>query len=241
VTKSRNEASAQVGNSSEAIDDDGPSPLRNLMTKPVLLSIASYGMLAFSDISFFALQPLFYSTDIEYGGLGFNIPTIGMCLGIYGCMNCVLQASLFPKLVARFGIKRSFVFGMSIFIPLFAMFPVINHFARVSGMSWRIWVLVIFQLLLAVIMDSSFSCAFIYLTASTPNKRSLGSVHGMAQTTASVARTIGPATATSLFAFSLQTQWLGGNAVYLVLITLSCVGVFCVLQLPRRAWTYSNT
>jgi len=129
---------------------------------------------------------------------------------------------------------------MSAFVPLFAMFPVINYFTRLLGMSWRIWVLITFQLFLVVVMDSSFSCVFMYLTSSAPNKRSLGTIHGMAQTTASLARTIGPATATSLFAFSLQRQWLAGNAVYVILIAFSLVGMFCVLQLPRNAWTHST-
>jgi hypothetical protein len=126
------------------------------MTRPVLLSVASYCILAFSDMSLFSLQPLLYSTDIENGGLGLDTPTIGMCLGIFGFMDGVIQALFFAKLVARFGIERVLVSEMLAFVPLYAMFPVINHFVRVFGMSRRIWVLLIFQLLLKVVMDMSF-------------------------------------------------------------------------------------
>jgi MFS family permease len=120
-------------------------------------------MLAFSDISVLVLQPLFYSTDIENGGLGLDTPTIGLWLGISGLINGSIQALFFAKLVARFGIKRVLISGILAFIPLYAMFPVINHFVRVFGMSWRIWALLMFQLLLKVVMNLSFGTSNLFV------------------------------------------------------------------------------
>jgi len=240
VNRSRNKVStAGIETRGEDVTtDDGPLPLRKVMTGRVILSIACYSMLAFTEICYLAVQPLYFSTYVEDGGLGLDAATIGICLGTFGLLNGVIQVLVFAKLVKRFGAKTVFVVGMMAFVPLIGMFPVINLCARAYGVTWKVWVFVIIQLLIQVVMDMSFGCAFIFLSSSVTNKRSLGSVNGVGQTTASIARTIGPATATSLFAFSLQNQLLGGNAVYLVLVAFSFVGLFCVLRLPRQPWAH---
>ena len=45
---------------------------------------------------------------------------------------------------------------------------------------------------------------FMYMSFAAPNKRSLGTTNGLAQTIVSIQRTIGPAAVTALFAFSEQ-------------------------------------
>lgn len=78
---------------------------------------------------------------------------------------------------------------------------------------------------------------FIFITASAPSPRYLGTVNGLAQTAVAGARAIGPAMSTSLFALSHQHDLLGGNAVYLFMITIA-LGVFFVASLlPKQAWT----
>lgn len=61
-------------------------------------------------------------------------------------------------------------------------------------------------------------CILMYITAAAPNRRCLGALNGVAQTTASVVRAIGPASATSLFAYSIQHNFMGGYGVYIVLV-----------------------
>ncbi|KAF9230340.1 major facilitator superfamily domain-containing protein, partial [Melanogaster broomeanus] len=56
---------------------ESPVPLRSLLVPKILLPIACYGAIAMLEIAMFALQPLFYSTPIELGGLGFSPATIG--------------------------------------------------------------------------------------------------------------------------------------------------------------------
>jgi hypothetical protein len=73
---------------------------------------------------------------------------------------------------------------------------------------------------------------FLFITASAPAKNVLGAVNGLAQTTASMVRAVGPALTTSLFAFSKEHNILNGNAVYLVLIILAGVLMWLGSQLP---------
>ena len=68
------------------------------------------------------------------------------------------------------------------------------------------------------------------LRAAPPNKRSLGPTNGLTQTLVSIQRTIGPAAATALFAFSLENDVMGANFAYTVLILT--VGLSSAVQLP---------
>ena len=46
----------------------------------------------------------------------------------------------------------------------------------------------------------------------------------------SIQRTVGPATAASIFAFSLDNNILGGNLAYLVLPVIVCLGLSIAVQ-----------
>ena len=43
---------------------------------------------------------------------------------------------------------------------------------------------------------------------------------------------------TSLFAFTLQNDWMGGLGVYVVLITISLSGLPLACKLPEKAWEH---
>ena len=77
---------------------------------------------------------------------------------------------------------------------------------------------------------------FIFITASSPNKASLGSVNGIAQMVVSLMRTIGPATANSLFSLSIYQEhhYMGGYFVYYALSALVLVAVWVGTLLPKN-------
>jgi len=80
----------------------------------------------------------------------------------------------------------------------------------------------------------------MYISSATQNKRLLGGVNGLAQTVASVQGALAPAAAGSLFAFSVTTNILGGNFVYVVLFALVGIGLYFAVKLPKRAWTHGG-
>lgn len=75
----------------------------------------------------------------------------------------------------------------------------------------------------------------MYVTASAP-KSSRGSANGLSQTIVSLARTIGPALATSLFSFSVKANLLNGYAVYAVFFVLSVLALVLGTYLPYEVW-----
>jgi hypothetical protein len=139
------------------------------------------------------------------------------------------------------------------------MFPIINAIVQKTGMSAVVLALMGVQLSLAVAIDFAFGmyladhrfslrygliaiCVmvtgsiFLYISAASPNKQSLGATNGLAQLAASIVRTIGPTLSTSLFAASVQHNWLGGSAVYVVMICLAWVSLLVGRKLPPRLW-----
>jgi MFS family permease len=211
---------------------DVPIPLSKLLNAPRALRIANYGVLAALEIAVYSLQPLFYSTSIENGGLGLTPMKIGLWMACCGIVNGLFQANYFAPLAERLGPKTLLRIGHSCFVPLFTLFPVINWIARQWGICWLVWVGLICHLMLTIFMDMSFSCILMYITAAAPNRRCLGALNGVAQTTASVVRAIGPASATSLFAYSIQHNFIGGYGVYVIFVLGAIVTMPLCAMLP---------
>ncbi|KAH8989289.1 MFS general substrate transporter [Lactarius akahatsu] len=213
-----------------------PLPLRSLLTRPVVISIANYGTIALLEIAASALIPLVWSTAIELGGLGLTPADIGLWMSAYGCVSAVFQFAFFPRVVAHFGPGRVVVATVVAFGLLYALFPFENMLARGTGTAGVVWPLIVLQLIAISVTDMGFSSVFMFVSSAAPNKRSLGALNGLAQTVVSTQRAVGPAAAASLFAFSLQNNILGGQFAYAVLLSFACVGLCVAVQLPRNTW-----
>ncbi|KAF8207043.1 major facilitator superfamily transporter [Mycena galopus ATCC 62051] len=213
----------------------GPLPLKDLLVFPIIISISNYAALAFLNIVISALLPLFLAMPIEIGGLGLPPRTIGLILAAYGAITGLFQVSFFSLLVRRFGERTVFLWGLSTSLGIFALFPCMSLIAKASGLSFVIWILVGCVLALGAIMDSSFGCIFMYITASAPSN-SRGTVNGISQTTASIFRAIGPALSTSLFSFSVEHNLWGGYAVYAIFWVLSALALLLGWRLPNQVW-----
>ena len=78
------------------------------------------------------------------------------------------------------------------------------------------------------------------ITESAPSQSALGSVNGLAQAIGSVSRSLAPSVASSLFAVSLQRNWVGGDAVYYILIGLVACEIRLAFMLPKEAASTMN-
>ncbi|KAI6025157.1 MFS general substrate transporter [Pisolithus microcarpus] len=212
-----------------------PVPIRTLLkTYSVMLPIANYGILGLVDIGFFALVPLFYATPIEIGGLGLSPFAIGVCMTSFGIGNGLFQTLFTARAIERFGERRVFCSAVLAFFPIIATLPIMSWVISVQKeVGVTIWVLIFAQLLSWAVVDMAYAVIFVFVTRAAPNKYSLGTMNGLSQTTTSIARAMGPATFTSLFAFSKEYNLLGGNLVYVLLLVLLCLLVFLSRRLPE--------
>ncbi|KAJ7654291.1 major facilitator superfamily domain-containing protein [Mycena rosella] len=213
----------------------GPRPVRELLTFPVVISISNYASLSFLFISTSALLPLVLAMPIEIGGLGLPPAKIGLILAGYGTATAVFQVLFCAKLIQRFGPSWVFIAGISASLPIFALFPVMNAVVQGTGRTPVVWALLGCILVLGALLDTSFAAIFMYVTASAPTA-SRGTVNGLAQTAVSMAQAIGPAITTSLLSLSLESNLLGGYAVYTFMLSLSALALLLGTRLPVKVW-----
>ncbi|KIM36642.1 hypothetical protein M413DRAFT_448986 [Hebeloma cylindrosporum] len=214
-----------------------PLPLRALLTRRVIIAAGNYASLSLVDISFRAIQPLFFSTPIHLGGLGLPPPTIGNLLSIFGILNGVFQVFFFARINDHWGSKRVFFCGIASGIPVFASFPVINYLARHYGYSTTLWIAVGFQIVISLGLSLSYGAIFIFIANASPNRASIGATNGVSQMTVSIMRAIGPAAANSLFSVSMDKGYLGGYLVYYILLFVVCISLVIASMLPRHVWS----
>jgi len=137
-------------------DIEQPLPLRSLLTRRVIIAAGNYAFLSLVDIAFRAIQPLFFSTPIELGGLGMPPATIGKILSAFGVLNGTFQILFFSRIHDYWGSKKVFTVGMASAFPVFAAFPLMNYLARIHGLNTTVWVIVAFQVVISIGLSLSY-------------------------------------------------------------------------------------
>ena len=129
-------------------DVEKPLPLRSLLTRPVLITMANDATLSFLDMASEALIPLVWSTPVESGGLSFSPVSIGFWMSVYGGMSGVFQFAIFPRIVRHFGLRSVFVASIALCILIIAIFPLENLVLRhaIGGPNLTVWLLILLQL-----------------------------------------------------------------------------------------------
>lgn len=141
---------------SSNVDDVKPLPLRSLLIPRVIIAAGNYAALSLFDIAFRAVQPLFFATPLELGGLGLDPPHIGNILAIYGVINGLFQIFFFADLHDRFGSKIIYSTSMAVGIPMVITLPILNAVARVQGFGLIVWSIIGLQLALSVIFNLAY-------------------------------------------------------------------------------------
>ena len=236
---------------------DKPLPLRQLLTYPVFICLVNFAYLEFLNSSHSVLIPLFFAMPIEIGGLGFEPRRIGYILGVYRAVTAVFMATYFSKIVYYLGERRTYILSMSALQLLWVLFPVMNLYARHSGISFSVWTGIVLWIIPTTatemalgsflffflahmgprgltVVSQLLGCIFVFVTAVAPNRHSLGATYGLSQVAVSITRIIAPSFSTSLFSFSLEHNLLGGYAVYTVFSFLSCFAVWVAMKLPHE-------
>ncbi|KAJ7827454.1 major facilitator superfamily multidrug-resistance, DHA1 sub-family [Mycena leptocephala] len=195
---------------------DAPVPLRDLITRPLLIALASHGLLTFCHMSNESLLPLFYSTPISFGGLGLKPQNIGLIMGIAGLCNALVQAIFGGRIIRRYGPRRMVTAGFCALVVQFALYTLVSLLARRAG---RV------NAAVGAVLAAQLSCT----------------VNGLAQIVGPTLRSIAPTFASSLFALSVEHHIAGGNMVYIVLIAVALGAVRWSLLLPRTLRSESGT
>ncbi|KAK3678559.1 hypothetical protein LTR78_001857 [Recurvomyces mirabilis] len=132
------------------------------------------------------------------GGLALPPPSIGTALAILGVIGISMQLLLYPRVSWRLGTVRSYRYSLLLFpisytlAPYLAVIPSSSPAPHPASGGW-IWTAITFLLLIQVTARTfSLPATAILVNNSCPHPSVLGTVHGIAQTVSSAARTVGP-------------------------------------------------
>jgi hypothetical protein len=176
---------------------------------------------------------------------------------VRGC-DYPLSISLSSRLSSHtsVGLRPVFNTGIALFALTFVLFP-LKNVVILHATELPVRPLIMLQLVSISISDMAFSkfpvthryvkalkmvpsaTIFMYVSSAVP-KRALSATNGLAQTAVSIQRTVGPAAATALFAYSLGNNVMGGNFAYAVLLPRVYTELFVVVQLLSKLWRHNG-
>ncbi|CAI7653127.1 unnamed protein product [Penicillium glandicola] len=214
LTRSRDDASVytddSVGNwstpSSPARSRVHPRPhkkigFRQIWTRNVILTLIAQFLLAFHTSAFnsmtFVFLPAPRSPENSRqglfhfgGGLGLPSSRVGLATAIIGFIGLPLQIFLYPRIQTKLGTLTSFRMFLPFSPIAYVLMPFLVILPRVP---WIVWPSFTFVVSLQVISRTFILPAAIILVNNCVTDPSiLGTVHGVAQSISSGARTLGP-------------------------------------------------
>ena len=140
----------------------------SILTHRVLLAIINFGFIAFLEIAFSALLPVFLASSPVVGGLGLSPPSIGSVLGTLGLANGLIQITFFVPVHKFFGTRPLFTLGVAAFAGIYGLMPLTSRWVDVysGSIGWQSWALLGIIGLLCPLENMAFS--------SSPNTAALG-------------------------------------------------------------------
>ncbi|KAJ7595184.1 major facilitator superfamily multidrug-resistance, DHA1 sub-family [Mycena floridula] len=216
-----------------------PPSLRSVITDSrVSITLISFGFLAFTQMSYTALLPLFYSTSIPSGGLGLLPRQIGTIMAILGVSGGLVQIFIFSKLMRRFGPRRMYLASLGGSFLSTIGFPLLTFLAKRAGKidSLVIAVMVV-QLTCGLYAYLANMAMNVMLIDSSPSDVAISRTNSLSQIVASFVRAVAPSAANSMFSVSHQFNLLGGNLVYLFMTGMVLLAVRVGMMLPKTMRT----
>ncbi|KAH7877903.1 major facilitator superfamily domain-containing protein [Lentinula edodes] len=218
------------------VDAETPATLKLLLIPEVLFPIANYSLIALLDSSYTVLIPLTYTTSVAAGGLGLTPFHVGIILSVWGAANIPFPIFCIPRLINRFGARTINFVGVCSFLVGFGSLWGLSVLAGAVGYAnWLVWALIPLQFLLSNTVGSmAYATAQIFVINGAPSKSALGATNGFCQASKTMARTIGPVLATSLFSLSKEHDLCGGYLVYTMFMLITFVCMRTTMCLPRE-------
>ncbi|KAJ3321366.1 hypothetical protein HDV06_004351 [Boothiomyces sp. JEL0866] len=222
-----------IAQSNEQTPTQPIKPAR-ILTKAVCKSILCYATWCLITIIYEETYALFVAEPLRAGGLQFTSFEIGLALSFTGFAQLFGQLLLYPYLEPKMSKEAMFRLASVLICFFAAALPFCSNFARyiITGEYYtddqKIKVYILLQILLCgktIASVLGYIPVMIMVNDSAPNDRSLGTVHGIGQIAAAVARSIGPATGGALWSWTVSN---GLSFPFDYHFTFICVGVLAL-------------
>ncbi|PHT40996.1 hypothetical protein CQW23_19850 [Capsicum baccatum] len=215
---------------SDTKEGNESTPTQSLLKNwPLMSSIIIYCIFALHDMAYSEIFSLWAVTPRKFGGLSYSTVDVGEVLSISGCGLLFFQLTLYPlveKYVGPIAIAR--VAGV-LSIPLLACYP---YIAMLSGTA--LTVAINFASLLKNALSISIITGLFILQNKAVDQRQRAAANGLAMTSMSFFKAIGPAGGGLLFSWAqkrLDASILpGSQVVFFVLNVIEAIGVLLTFK-----------
>ncbi|KAL0254437.1 hypothetical protein SLS55_009912 [Diplodia seriata] len=193
-----------------------PKPsMRSAFTPQVMLNIIGYGILAFHTISFEQLLPVLLSMPKSseppslpfkfIGGFALPTKTIGFILSAQGFFQMIVQIFIFPVVSRKFGPLKTFRAVIFAYPFLYTLTPYLTLLPETMRMSGVLLVLI----WKVTAQSLAYPPLAIMLANSAPSKKVLGTLNGVAASSASLCRAFGPTVSGGIQSAGLSLGYSG--------------------------------
>ncbi|KAL7938123.1 major facilitator superfamily domain-containing protein [Trichoderma chlorosporum] len=231
------ERQATTGTETTEAQSDQPT---KIFTKGVVINIISYGILAFHTITYDQLFPVFLSTappkepilELPFkfvNGFGLDTKAIGVIISVQGFYSLLSNYLIVTPMTRRLGPLRLFRLIAFSYFALYLVTPYVVLLPESFRMP-AIYLLVIWK---CTFSTMAYPSNAILLANSAPTKQVLGTINGVAASTASLCRALGPTLSGFIYAAGLQSGYSGLAWWFSGLITL--VGAYLSSQITEGA------
>lgn len=179
-------------------------------------------------------MPIFLSTPVSdpeltppfkfIGGLGLSTKTLGLMLAVQGVYSLVAQLWLFPLIVRHLGTLSAYRLVQLVWPLLYLAVPYLVLLPTSLQMP-AAYISLILKMTFHVI---SFPSNAMLLANSAPSTTVLGSINGVAASTASLSRALGPTVTGYLYSNGLKWGYVG-------LAWWAC-GIVCAVGATESFW-----
>lgn len=212
----------QISSDVESAQKTENKGLNATFTRQVILVIIGYGILAFHSVSFDALMPVLLSEAPSQepskmpfkftGGFGMSTRDIGFMIAVQGIYSMIAQLFFFPIIIRKIGTLTAFRTVMLVWPALYFLVPylvLLPHKIQQMGIYAALLTKITFHVI-------AFPSNAILLANAARSKSVLGTINGVAASTACLCRAFGPTITGSIHSAGLNlgyngfAWWAGG-------------------------------
>ncbi|KZP18281.1 MFS general substrate transporter [Athelia psychrophila] len=211
--------------------------IRQILSNPAILALSGSGFaLSILCRGFEIILVLYSFSPIDDGGLSFTTQRIGYLLSASAMLSIMFQFLFLPYLLRTFNTARMYNAAMCMFPFIFCLMPLLNVIARAgldptTGLigpyaTGLIWICIFLLLSMAALSNLAWVFTIVLAKETSPNPASLGTTNGVLYVSSSVAKIIGPALISSVYAVSGNSSFLGGFGWVPFMLLISLGGVW---------------
>ncbi|KAG9083913.1 hypothetical protein FRC06_004319 [Ceratobasidium sp. 370] len=208
-------------------------PQGALLTSRVVQLLISSCIMYFISISLAALFPLWAFTPTSSGGLGASENMIGTYISARAVIHS-LALIPFAYYESRLGVYRLYAYSLSIHgLVTTLSFPLLNLMVRAPGVS-PFWVnlAMVLHFIVSGFGNYCTTCVAMMMNQAAPSPLAVSRLVVL-----SLGQCMAPIITLSVFEFSVKSNILGGNVVWIFLFVISAIASAHSFTLGRRSTT----